>query len=362
MRHTLMSFVFLLVAQSVPWAAQAQFSEQKTVVVTIKPIHSLVAAVMQGIEGVGLPKLLVDGSQSPHDFQLRPEQMSAIQQADLIFYIDDSYETFLKNAFETLPENTHTIALARDKNISLLPLRNGGVWEKDEHHHHDGHDKKDGNTDEQDDAENNWGTHQENRDANGFIRADIHALSDEPNGASTAYDMHVWLNPLNAIAMTRTITSELARIYPEHILEFEKNRDLLIQQIEALDKKIMQQFDTIKTAPYIVFHDAYHYADVHYHLSAVGSITFTPEESPTPTRIKTIREKIKQSGATCVFTEPYVSESIMNTITEGFHIRHATLDPEGIALEPSPTLYETLMQQFSDSLTTCLKDHQPSAK
>lgn len=366
MRHTLIGFVFLFIAQSIPLAAQAQFSEQKMVVVTIKPIHSLVAAVMQGIDGVALPKLLVDGSQSPHDFQLRPEQMSAIAQANLVFYIDDSYETFLKNAFDTLPENARTVALARHDDIALLPLRKGGIWEKDEHHHDD-HTSKDAaqptSKKQTPDTQNTHDEHQEgNLDENGLIRADIHALSGNPADEDAHFDMHIWLNPEHAITMTRTISSELSQIYPMHAIEFQQNSERLIQRIQSLDSRIKQQLEAVKSIPYIVFHDAYQYADAHYELSAMGSMTFTPEESPTPARIQEVREKIKQSGASCIFTEPYVSEGVMDTITEGFNVRYATLDPEATSLEPSPTLYETLMQQFADSLITCLKNPQSSAQ
>ena len=44
-----------------------------TVVVSIQPIHSLVAAVM---EGVAVPALLIRGAASEHSFTLRPSDAS----------------------------------------------------------------------------------------------------------------------------------------------------------------------------------------------------------------------------------------------------------------------------------------------
>ena len=51
------------------------------VVASIKPLHSLVSYVM---DGVGTPDILVDGSASPHTFQLKPSHASMLQEADIV--------------------------------------------------------------------------------------------------------------------------------------------------------------------------------------------------------------------------------------------------------------------------------------
>ena len=50
------------------------------VVVTIKPIHSLVAAVMGE---TGTPKLLVGGNASPHTYAMKPSDAKALHAADV---------------------------------------------------------------------------------------------------------------------------------------------------------------------------------------------------------------------------------------------------------------------------------------
>ncbi len=52
------------------------------VVVSIKPIHSLVAGVM---EGVGSPSLIVKGAASPHTFSLTPSQAKNLDNSLLFF-------------------------------------------------------------------------------------------------------------------------------------------------------------------------------------------------------------------------------------------------------------------------------------
>ena len=66
------------------------------VVASIKPLHSLVAAVM---EGVGT-YLIVEGAGSPHTYALKPSQAGNLQNADLVFWIGDRLETFLEKPIE----------------------------------------------------------------------------------------------------------------------------------------------------------------------------------------------------------------------------------------------------------------------
>lgn len=49
------------------------------VVATIKPIHSLAAAIL---EGVTEPKLLLQGAASPHAYSLKPSDAEALSAAD----------------------------------------------------------------------------------------------------------------------------------------------------------------------------------------------------------------------------------------------------------------------------------------
>ena len=78
----------------------SSFANAETkVVVSIKPVHSLVSYVM---DGVGKPSLLVDGSASPHTFQLKPSHATMLQEADLVFWIGEDLESFLKDPLDSI--------------------------------------------------------------------------------------------------------------------------------------------------------------------------------------------------------------------------------------------------------------------
>ena len=57
-------------------------AEPPRVVVSIKPLHSLVAAAM---DGVGEPLLLVKTSADPHSYTLKPSEAQALNAANLMF-------------------------------------------------------------------------------------------------------------------------------------------------------------------------------------------------------------------------------------------------------------------------------------
>lgn len=54
------------------------------VVASIKPVHSLVAAVMGD---VGEPSLLVSGAGSPHTYSMRPSEAQMLESASVIFWV-----------------------------------------------------------------------------------------------------------------------------------------------------------------------------------------------------------------------------------------------------------------------------------
>src|SRR5690606_23509494 len=83
-------------------------AEPVNVVVSIKPVHSLVAAVMQG---VGDPRLIVKGAGSAHDYSLKPSDADALEHAQLVFWIGPDLETFLTRPVKTLATSATVVTL-----------------------------------------------------------------------------------------------------------------------------------------------------------------------------------------------------------------------------------------------------------
>ena len=298
-----------------PLSANATEIEAKSVIATIKPLHSLVAGVLGD---TGKAELLLTDDASPHNLQLKPSQMRAMQEARIIFYIDDNFETFLAHIFEVLPDGVLKVPVAQRAGLTLLPYRKGGTWEShghgvSNHHEHEEH---------------------------------YHAQS--------RYDMHIWLDPGNAPKMVALIADELIGLYPKYQDSYRANAQRLIKKIDSLNAELKAELFPIRDKPFIVFHDAYQYLENAYGLNGIGAITFEGSESLSPHRIKSVREKLHQTNAACVFSEPQFSDRAIETVSEDFDIKIATLDPLGTELPADENLYFKLLENLAHSLKQCL--------
>ena len=79
--------------------ATASARAELKVVTTIKPLHSLISNVM---EGVGEPGLIIGGSISPHSFTMKPSHAKMLEEADVIFWIGEGIETSMEEPLDQL--------------------------------------------------------------------------------------------------------------------------------------------------------------------------------------------------------------------------------------------------------------------
>ncbi|MCR6499734.1 zinc ABC transporter substrate-binding protein ZnuA [Shinella sp. CPCC 101442] len=316
-------------------------AEVPDVVVSIKPIHSLVAAIMQG---VGEPKLIVEGAASPHTYSLKPSNASALQDADLVFWVGHGLEAFLEKPLESLGSKATIVELDDAPGIEKLQFREGGPFEAHTHegeegHEHEGHSHDEAGHDHAKEAE----------EAHDHAAEAGHA--HEEHGE---FDMHLWLNPQNARAIAAEAARALSEKDPANAETYNKNLAGLTERLTALDREIGETVAPVKEKPFIVFHDAYQYFEHHYGVHAAGSITVSPETLPGAERLTQIRDKVKTLGATCVFAEPQFEPKLVNVVIEGTSAKSGVLDPEAATLEPGPDLYFTLMKSIATSLHDCL--------
>ena len=282
------------------------------VVASIKPVHSLVSAVMAGI---GEPTLIVKGAASPHTYALRPSDAGALEAADLVFWTGHGMELFLGYALETLASGATVVELADAPGITLLPVREGGAFEAHDHdgesHDHDGHEHAEG-------------------------------------------DMHFWLDPENAKLMVTQIATSLAEADSENASAYQANAEAELLKLDALEAELAATLAPVTDKPFVVFHDAYQYFEARFGLNLAGSVTVTPDVAPGAARIDELKARVATLGATCVFAEPNFEPTIIAAITEGTDARSGVLDPEGGALEPGVELYPQLLRGLAASLVDCL--------
>lgn len=312
-------------------AGTVQAAEPPVVVTSIKPIHSLVSAIMQG---VGTPALIVDGAASPHTYSLKPSNARVLQNAKVVFWVGPGMEAFLEKPLAALGSDAVVAELEDAPGLVRLPFREGGAFEAHDHGDEDDHDHAEAGHD-----------HGHDND---------HGHEDGHHHEHGEYDTHLWLDPMNAKAMAAEITTTLVAADPANAITYEANSKALDEKLDALDKEIATIVAPVKDKPFIVFHDAYQYFEHRYDIRVAGSITVSPETIPGAERVSEIHRKVGDLGATCVFAEPQFEPRLIDVVIEGTKARSGVLDPEAATLQAGPDLYFTLMRGIANSMKDCL--------
>jgi zinc transport system substrate-binding protein len=306
----------LLLLWSLLGLAIPAWADTPKVLVTIKPIYSLVAGLMQGI---GEPELLMSGAQSPHTFTLRPSHINKLAAAELIVWIGEDFETFLPRTLASLTPQTRVLGLLGSHGIARLSLRHGGVWEHRHEH-----------------------------------TASSHSEPGARAGKATASDPHIWLSPHNAREIVTLVKQALIALDPANTSLYQDNAREMKTRLNEMDQRLLARLTPVQWVPFIVFHDAYQYFERHYRLNAIGSITLSPDRMPGARRLHDIRAKLEALEAQCIFSEPQFEPKLIKTIVAGTKVRTGVLDPLGADLPAGVDAYFKLMTRLTDQLVACL--------
>ena len=290
------------------------------VVASIKPIHSLASYLM---DGVGKPKLIVDGYASPHGFSLKPSHAKMLQEADIVFWVGEDIENFLEKPLGSIAKNAEKIELLDIKGLKKLKFRERNVFE--------GHDDHGHKEDDHDD-------HAKKEDGH-----EGHAHGE--------FDPHIWLDPLNAKVILKEMTKHLvendqknASVYKDNLKKANKDLDKLVKQVKS---ELNKDFKSI------VFHDAYQYFEKRFKVNVLGAFTVNTDVLPGAEQLKEIREIIEHDKVTCVFSEPQFNPDIINAVAKDMNISTGVLDPLGATLNPGKGLYFDLISNMAKSFKGC---------
>ena len=302
MRKTLLS---ALVAAMLAAPARA---EPPAVLVSIKPLHSLVASVMQG---VAEPGLIVGGKASPHGYAMKPSDARALERAALVVWVGKDFETWLERP---LGKRRDTLAMTALPGLTRLDTREGGTWEPHAHGHETHHAAED---------------------------------HDETDG-------HVWLDTGNASLLVRSVAERLSALDPANATRYAANAEATIGRLAALDARLKAQLAPVAGRPYVVFHDAHQYFEHRYGLSPAGAITVDPERPPGAKRMAALRDRLKSAQAACVFGEPGTPAATAGMLAQSAGARLGQLDPEGVLVPAGPDSYFLQMEGIATAIADCL--------
>ena len=310
------------------------------VVASIKPIHSLVSYLM---DGIGKPDLIVDGYASPHGFAMKPSHAKMLQNADLIFWVGEDLENFLEKPLSSIAKKAEKIELIEIKGLQVLKFRERNIFDEHDHEHgHDDHGKKE---DDHDDHghDDDHGKKEDDHDDHGHDDQDGHAHGE--------FDPHIWLDPINAKAMLNEMAEHLIENDPKNEAKYKSNLAKALQEIDKLTIDVMT--DLSSSVSSIVFHDAYQYFEERFNVKVLGAFTVNTDVMPGAEQLAEIREIIEHDKVACVFSEPQFNPDIINAVAKDMKIKTGVLDPLGATLDPGKELYFNLIKNMSASFKGC---------
>ncbi|MCY4313631.1 MAG: zinc ABC transporter substrate-binding protein [Gammaproteobacteria bacterium] len=370
LKQSVLSLLMMMPLVNALWADQSP-----SVVVSIKPIHSLVAGVMGN---TGTPQLLLEANASPHTYQMRPSQARSLQEADLVIWVGKYMENFMARAIENLSTDAVVITLEEASGIHRVAFREGGIWgieeghkhghseheddhdsEKHDDHDHEKHDDHEHHSDENhghDSHEHEHAAkehdehgHDDDHDDHGHGEHEGHDHHDHGE-----FDVHIWLDPGNARRIVEVVADQLSAMNPEHADTYRNNASATIQRINETEASIRTQLSSVQESRFIVFHDAYRYFEDAFELESFGSFTVEPTRLPSAKRLSALREAITEYDVKCVFSEPQFKPDLVETVIEQTDARTGVLDPLGAGLDQGPDAWFMIIQRLADSFAGCL--------
>jgi len=261
------------------------------VVASIKPIHSIASAIIQGVDEVDL---LLDLQQSAHHFHLKPSQISLLNKADLVIAINPNMEEGISKILTNLP---------KQKTLYVVDS---------EHDEHDEHDE-------------------------------------------SSINYHVWLDVSKMQLFAKKLTNKFISLDPKNKAVFNKNLQALELNLSKLDADIKVQLDQYKRTPIVNYSQALAPFLNANQLNLITSVVNNHEQRLSAKRILDARKAIKNNSVECLLSTVEIAPKRTRTVAEGFNIQNISIDIIGSNLNRGPNLYPKLMHNIANTVEQCLK-------
>jgi zinc transport system substrate-binding protein len=262
------------------------------IVVSIKPIHSIVSALTLG---VSTPTLLLSGNQSAHHAHLKPSQISLLEKADLVVIVHPDFEEGLAKSIRNIQANK---VLTVDQS------------ETEQGHNH------------------------------------------EHSGAA---NHHSWLNIQDMQGFTQALSQRLVKIDPKNKAIYLANLGALKLKLDKLQDTTQQQLSSYTNQPLITYNNAFEHFIENYKLNSVGSVSRQHGENLSIFKILKAKKIIKDEKVTCLLFTTETPHKRINALTEDLKINTADIDIIGFDIKPGADHYLKLIQNITHKAVQCLK-------
>lgn len=309
-------------------------SDSLNVVATIFPDYDMAREVIGDTDHVSLSMLMPPGADA-HTYELKPEDIKAIKNADVFIYTGDEMEPWVAKVREQLGDNSKTKIVDLSKSVDLTkPAESDalGAYE-DDHDGEDAHDQdavehehdhdadaqdhdKDAQAHDHDSDVHEHDDHEHDGDAHEHDEHDHDGDAHEHHHHHHTVDPHIWTSLKNAQAMTTAIADALAEADGDHADAYKANADAYKEKLAELDKKYTDLVQHAKRKTIVVADEfPFLYFARDYGLDFVAAFDSCDEHAePGAQRVALMQDYIKENHIPVIYhtelAEPKIAKKL----------------------------------------------------
>ena len=234
-----------------------------TILTSFHPMHIMVLNIAGGVPGVTVRNLTQPTAGCLHDYQLSPQELAALADADMLVVNGAGMESFLAKAVSQYPKLKIVEA---SQGLDLI-RENGGA------------------------------------------------------------NPHIWVSPIGAMEQVRQIAAGLAVADSAHAAQYRANADAYLVRLNALRTKMHAELDGLPNRRIVTMHEAFPYFAREFKLEIAGVIEREPGSEPSAGELAGTITAVRASGIRAVFAEPQYPAKAAEAIARETGATVYLLDP-----------------------------------
>lgn len=241
----------------------------------------------------------------PHDFELSPKDVTKLSGAKMVVYVA-GFQSSLDDAVKQVSGPT------------VVNLASSVKLEQRDDHDGDDHDHE--------------------AAASSSATEAAHDDHDHDHGST---DPHFWLDPTRMADAAKQVHAALVKADPSHKADYDANLKTTLAKLTKLDTSYKQGLSQCTRKTFVTSHAAFGYLAERYGLTQVSVSGIDPDSEPSPADIAKVKQVVKQTGTTTIFTEELVSPKTAQAVAKETGAKTSVLSP--IESAPEKGDYEGAM-------------------
>ncbi len=247
------------------------------VAVAFYPIEEIVRSV--GGAAVRVVTLVPPGEEA-HIYEPTPQQVSALESADIVFYLGGGFQPNVEKAIRSLPASVAKVDLLAKITLFPVTAQLAGV--------------------------------------DGKTEGEVLAGGNDP---------HVWLDPNNMQIMVGEVQQSLSSFSVLDATALAANGAAYDAKLTDLDAHYRAGLATCTSKVIVTGHRAFGYLAARYGLEQVAIAGISPEEEPSAKTLEAIAKAAKERNVTTIFFESSLPADLSKTVAAEIGARTDVLNP-----------------------------------